>query len=358
MKRLYSFLFIFLSFLSINELLAGNKSGKIFMYARLSGANEVPAVTTTGKGLVTFSLDEDYKTLSINGVFDKLSGAVTACHFHIGFPGSNGSVTVNLFSLVKGNQIEGKITVTKALLAAISNLSIYINVHTAANSSGEIRGQVFPESDLHFNALLSSANEVPTNTSTALGLGSFVLNYSGNKLEYKVQVTGLTGAIRAAHLHTGKAGKNGLVVIPLSFSGTTLSGTADITPALVDSLLNNKIYVNVHTVANAGGEIRGQLTFSGLYTFDVEGSGANEVPAKVSPGKALGIGVMNGTLDTLTYSVLYDSIVPTVAHFHAAPAGVNGSVIIPFTVVPGSSFLSGRVAVDATNLAKIFKGEV
>lgn len=358
MKKLYSFLLFTLCFVAFNDLFAGNKDGKILMYARLSGANEVPAVATKAKGLVTFMLSEDYKTMTINGVFDSLSGPVTACHFHTGFAGVNGPVTLNLFNLVKGNRIEGKVTVTKTLLAAIGNLGVYFNVHTAANPGGEIRGQVFTETDLHFAAQMVGANEVPAVTSTGQGLGSFVLNYSATKLEYKVLVAGLSGPITVAHFHYGAVDKTGPVVYPLTFTGNATAGTLDISPAFRDSLLSGKVYINVHTAANPGGEIRGQLVIPSFVAFDVEAAGANEVPAKVSPGDALAVGWVNGSLDTLNYLVMYDSLTPTVGHFHTGAAGVNGPVIIPFTLVAGSKFITGRTAIQPDTLAKILKGEI
>lgn len=358
MKKLYLFLFISLFTFSLTNLFAGNKDGKILMYARLSGANEVPAVATKAKGLVTFMLSEDYKTITINGVFDSLSGPVTACHFHTGFAGTNGPVTLNLFNFVKGNRIEGTITVTKTLLAAIGSLGVYFNVHTAANPGGEIRGQVFTETDLHFAGQLTGAKEVPAVISTGQGLGSFVLNYSATKLEYKVLVSGLSGPITVAHFHYGAADKTGPVVYPLTFTGNATAGTLDISAAFRDSLLAGKVYINVHTAANPGGEIRGQLGVNSLVAFDVEGLGANEVPAKVSAGDALAVGWMNASLDTLSYIVMYDSLTPTVGHFHTGAAGVNGPVIIPFTFTAGSKFITGRTAIQPDTLSKILKGEI
>lgn len=358
MKNYYILVLLLCTGFTSIQLLAGNKTGKILMYARLSGANEVPAVATQGKGLVTFMLEEDYKTMSIYGVFDSLSGPVTACHFHTGVIGVSGPVTLNLGNLIKGNRIEGKITVPKALLAAIFNLNVYINVHTAANPSGEIRGQVLTETDLHFAGQLLGDNEVPAVNTTGVGLGSFVLNYNATKLDYKVLAAGLSGPITAAHFHYGVPGVSGPVAIPLAFTGNSTSGTVDITPAFRDSLLAGKVYINVHTAAHPAGEIRAQLTFNSFVTFDVDASAANEVPAKTSPGDALAIGWMNGTLDTLSYIAMYDSLTPTLGHFHAGAAGANGPVVIPFTLNANAPFITGRAAIQPDTLAKILKGDI
>ncbi|MEP7321010.1 MAG: CHRD domain-containing protein [Saprospiraceae bacterium] len=359
MKKRYFFLFIALFVTLVNVLNAGNKDGRILMYARLSANQEVPAITNSkAKGLVTFTLQEDYKTLTILGVFDSLSGPVINCHFHLGFFGANGGIVLNLLPLVKGNLISGNITLTKEILTAINSTAIYINVHTSANPNGEMRGQVLIENDILFAGVMHGSDEVPAVTTSALGLGSFVLSGSETKLEYKVLVTGLSGPIIGAHLHYGEAGKAGPIAYPLSFSGNLLTGTLDVNSAFVDSLFNDLVYVNVHTTANPNGEIRSTLGFVDQVAFDVLANGAGETSPTNSRGKALAIGWLDPVLDTLNYLVLYDSIVPNAGHFHIGAKGVDGGIIIPFTPLVGTPAFIGRAAVKPDTLSKIIKGEV
>lgn len=359
MKKSYFFLFITLFISLVNVLNAGNKDGRILMFARLSANQEVPAITNSkAKGVVTFTLQEDYKTLTILGVFDSLSGPVTNCHFHLGFFGVGGNVVLNLLPLVKGNLISGNVSLTKDILTAINSTAIYINVHTAANPNGEMRGQVLIENDILFAGVMHGSDEVPAVTSSALGLGSFVLSGSETKLEYKVLVTGLSGPIIGAHLHYGEAGKAGPIAYPLSFSGNTLMGTIDVNSAFVDSLFNDLVYVNVHTTANPNGEIRSTLGFVDQVAFDVLANGAGETSPTNSRGKALAIGWLDPILDTLNYLVLYDSIVPNAGHFHIGAKGVDGGIIIPFTSLVGTPAFIGRVAIKPDTLSKIIKGEV
>ena len=356
MKKFDLFSFILISLFSINSLFAANKDGRIMMYARLSAAQEVPAVNTKAKGLVTFTLEEDYKTLTIYGVFDSLSGPVTNCHFHTGGFGVNGGVVLNLLPLVKGNQISGQVTVTKAILAAINGYGIYINVHTAANPNGEMRGQINYENDLHFIAVMTGANEVPAVTTAGLGLASVILSQS--KLEYKILVTGLSGPITAAHIHFGVAGKAGNIAYPLTFSGNSLIGTLDVNGNFIDSLYSTRTYVNVHTAANPNGEIRAQIGFATQVAFDAYATGANEVPATTSTGKALAIGWMSPELDSMNYLAIFDSIVPTNAHFHTGIAGANGGVIYTFTPIVGVNGYMGRVGIKPDTLSKILRGGI
>ncbi|MFA6265242.1 MAG: CHRD domain-containing protein [Pseudolabrys sp.] len=111
--------------------------------ASLSPASEVPPTTSTGKGSVTATFDTDSKMLTYKGTYSDLTGPATAAHFHIGETGKNGGVAVPIFAGDKaGSPFEGKATLTDAQAADLLAGKMYVNVHTAANKGGEIRGQV------------------------------------------------------------------------------------------------------------------------------------------------------------------------------------------------------------------------
>ena len=163
---------------------------------------------------------------------------------------------------------------TVALAESLSSGRIYVNFHTAANPSGEIRGQLDLATGIGFNVALDGAQEGPTNTSTARGSGFAILNGERKDLRYRFTYQGLSGALTAGgHFHTGARTRTGPVVKGIALSGDPASATVEnnwassaatqpMTDALVDSLLAGKIYVNFHTATNPGGEIRGQLDFA------------------------------------------------------------------------------------------------
>jgi hypothetical protein len=113
-----------------------------------------------------------------------------------------------------------------------------------------------------YHAVLNAKSEVPPTTST--GTGTFVasLDTSSKVLTYTLTFDGLTGPATAAHIHGPAAkGANAGVVVPLG-SGAPVSpvnGTATLTPEQISDMRAGKYYVNVHTEANKGGEIRGQV---------------------------------------------------------------------------------------------------
>jgi hypothetical protein len=86
------------------------------------------------------------------------------------------------------------------------------------------------------------------------------LDKGTNVLKYKVTYSGLSGPATAAHFHgPAVAGANAGVVVPFTSPATPIEGTATLTPAQAADLMAGKWYANVHTAANPGGEIRGQM---------------------------------------------------------------------------------------------------
>jgi len=106
---------------------------------------------------------------------------------------------------------------------------------------------------------LSASNEVPPNSSSGTGTGKVELD--GNVVKWTVTYSGMTGPVTAGHFHgPAPAGSNAGVVVP--FAGPLASpivGSATLTPAQVDQLKAGLWYINLHTAANPGGEIRGQV---------------------------------------------------------------------------------------------------
>jgi hypothetical protein len=126
-----------------------------------------------------------------------------------------------------------------------------------------------------FRAILNGQNEVPPVTTSATGLATFavIVDVTGKRITYTLEATNITG-ITAAHIHSGAAGTSGPVVVTLfstdpptgSVNGQFATGNIradDVQGMWLEELLNKMrdgtVYVNVHTTANPGGEIRGQV---------------------------------------------------------------------------------------------------
>jgi len=111
-----------------------------------------------------------------------------------------------------------------------------------------------------FTATLSGAAEVPANTAVGTGSLEAKLDKSTNQLTWSMTFIGLTGPATMAHFHgPAMPGANAGVAVPFPSAVSPVEGKATLTPAQAADLLAGKWYANVHTAANPGGEIRGQL---------------------------------------------------------------------------------------------------
>ena len=118
------------------------RADQINFKADLNGASEVPPVTSAGKGTATAALDTAAKTLTWTVTYSGLSGPATAGHIHgPAAPGANAGVLVP-FSGGLTSPIKGSATLTDAQISDLEAGRTYINLHTADNKGGEIRGQL------------------------------------------------------------------------------------------------------------------------------------------------------------------------------------------------------------------------
>lgn len=106
---------------------------------------------------------------------------------------------------------------------------------------------------------LAGDQEVPAVTTAAKGSGTVMI---GDDMSVKGTVTTTGVAGTAAHIHMGAAGKNGPVIVPMTKSGDngwTFAPDAKLNADQMKAFKAGDLYINVHSAANPGGEIRGQL---------------------------------------------------------------------------------------------------
>lgn len=112
-------------------------------------------------------------------------------------------------------------------------------------------------------ATLSSAQEVPPNPSAGTGTATMTFNQATKQLTWNVTYGGLTGPATMAHFHGPAApGANAGVAVPIGAAGMSspATGSATLNDAQAADLLAGRYYVNIHSAAHPGGEIRGQVT--------------------------------------------------------------------------------------------------
>jgi len=177
-----------------------------------------------------------------------------------------------------------------------------------------------------YRADLSGLNEVPPNASTATGVAHIVIDTSANTLRYHVSYSGLSGAETGAHIHGfAPVGVNGGVVHGLP-AGQPKVGTWTYAEPDEANILAGLTYVNIHTTAFPGGEIRGQVVPDPTVELVAVMEGAQEVPPNASPGLGIGFFTIDTAANLLSYDIRYAGLSggETAAHIHGpAPVGVN-----------------------------------
>ncbi len=260
----------------------GNGGAHTLKAVVLSGPQEVPAVSTTATGDATLEVDANHTQISVTLNVSGLSN-ITEAHVHVGPPQQDGDIIFVLSSgsftspltrtLTSADLVPspgaGINTFSDAVNAVIDGKT-YVNVHTLAHSGGEIRGQVGP---VPLKASLNGTQETPPVSTSATGTMTLKFNDDQSSFTLTLKTYGLMNATDA-HIHVGAIGVPGPIIFSLA-SGSVPSTlhltvtSTDLTQQpgsginnfndAVDAMLSGNTYVNVHTVAHSGGEIRGQI---------------------------------------------------------------------------------------------------
>jgi hypothetical protein len=128
--------------LVVVALAAARPTSEIMVGAKLTALQEIPKqVVKDTKAKGSFTADIVGKKLTWKLTFSGLTGPATAAHIHLGAMGKSGNVLVPLCTPCKSGA-HGTATVSPMIVREIQKHLTYVNVHTAKNPNGEIRGQV------------------------------------------------------------------------------------------------------------------------------------------------------------------------------------------------------------------------
>ena len=304
------------------------------IFTELSGEQRVPVVDTLAEGLVALTLDEAGALVTIHANTSRIDDANNA-HLHGAYAGANGGVEVGLTQ--DGGDPSHWFTEEAALTAvqldALLAGATYVNVHSPANPGGEIRGQVIPEGIIFAFGRLSGDQRVPVVNTAATGTFAVTANPAAGTLVAHANTSGVVDPT-VAHIHDGYAGTNGGVAVPLVLDPTDDSHWSAIdAPVTADQLValrSGRYYLNVHTLLNGGGEIRGQLAPSPVEVLYTNLSGDQEIPATGSAASAIAATTVD--LETGSVTIHMNATgadLATASHIHLAYAGQNGDVLIP-----------------------------
>jgi hypothetical protein len=246
-------------------LLPISAGAQTYFTAALDGGQEVPPVTTTGSGFGRVTLNAAETQILVSVYYATSNGTVTMGHIH--GPATAGVNAPVLFNLAPSSGVNSGQVVASTFAvnaAQVSDLKAgrwYFNIHSSANPGGEIRGQIRP--DTPWTARLDSQQEVPPNASSATGSGVVSISPDESRILVSLEWDGLSGPATLGHIHQAPAGTNGGVAFNLAPPAAAAGAVVDLqflpTPQQMANGKANGWYFNLHTAANPGGEIRGQI---------------------------------------------------------------------------------------------------
>ena len=246
---------------------ARTQAAAIGVTAPMTAAQETPTPTgdvANARGSFTATLTRTATGASMQWelTFCVLTGPATAAHVHIAPRGDPGPVVVPLCGPCT-SPASGTTNITTAVLDAIHNGTAYANVHTGRNRAGEIRGQIGVTASVRTS--LSARQSVPRpkgNVRRASGAFTATVTKEGasGTIAWRLTFKRLTGRATAAHIHLGRRGKAGRVIVSLCGPCRNGSrGKATVQASVLNALETGGTYVNIHTRRNKAGEIRGQI---------------------------------------------------------------------------------------------------
>ncbi|PHI36216.1 hypothetical protein CBQ28_15595, partial [Pseudoalteromonas sp. GCY] len=286
----------------------------------LSGKQEVPMNTSMQTASATVELDENLMQFRATLDYSNVEG-FSAAHIHDGDLGANGDVAF-AFEASDDNKVSIPITdLSEDLIEDMLDGDWYINLHTEAFPNGELRAQIVPDTVSVITFKLDGSQQVPMNESSATGYGYASYDSADGELYLRAVTMGVDDAT-AAHIHTGRIGMNGDVLVVLEQDDEVMTDwvTPDdtmIDEATLNVLLSGGHYVNVHTPEQPNGEIRGQILTDNyaVATFDL--SGKQEVPAVATMASGDGYALVNTDNYEVELRVVTSGVEDaTAAHIH------------------------------------------
>lgn len=216
-----------------------------------------------------------------------------------------------------------------------------------------------------YTVQLSGSQEVPMVMTDSSATATIEIDESLPAFRVTLDASMVEGAT-AAHVHAGSIGINGAVAFGLTSNndGLFTLDTSQLTAGSLNALLSGQWYLNVHTPANPGGEVRGQIVpdTTAVVTFGL--SGLQEIPQVTSEAIGYGYALFNTLNNGVTLNVVTNGVNDaTMAHIHTGFAGVNGPVFaalsLDATALAADAYVwstGGEIELDDTTAELLLSG--
>lgn len=217
-----------------------------------AGGQEIPSVQSSYTAHASFVVSSD----GMQGIYHVVTNATpTNVLLERAIASMPGQIVYPLMPV--GSTVDGTLTLASGDPDDFKAGHFFVNIQTAQNPTGELRGQVIPPGATLYTGLLLGANEVPPISTQANGGAQFVLSADQTTLSYEIDVNGIIPT--GADMDNGIKGKDGPMLFQLTLNQSGALGSVMLPAADLSMLQSGATYVNVHTASNPGGEVRAQL---------------------------------------------------------------------------------------------------
>lgn len=223
-------------------------------------------------------------------------------------------------------------------------LGVALGVAACGGNGGGSGSAVSPSATTK-TVSLTGAQENPAVTTAAVGNGFISVDEQSGAVSGTITTFGVAGTV--AHIHEGPVGVNAPIIVELTQVQPgvwQVPEGATLTASQVASFKAGNLYVNVHSAANPGGEIRAQI---GRMVFFATLTGNQEVPASGSSASGSGRWVFDPDTKVISGSETVTGMTATASHFHIAAPGASAGVAIGFTGGPTIWTLAPTTLTDA-----------
>ncbi|MDH3890273.1 MAG: CHRD domain-containing protein [candidate division Zixibacteria bacterium] len=279
-------------------------------------------------GVFTGELNASATELSFTVTHDVSN--VSDGHIHLGAPGAVGPIRFVFSGLTSPINETWMLTAADVINFLAGDL--YVNLHTTANPSGEIRGQLVA-GEIVFTLGLDEAQADGGNGTGSSATGFCVATLNSDTKELTVYCEHDVAGPNDAHIHLGAPGVSGPIVKAFTSPVSPIFETFLCDDADYDAILASSTYINIHSASFPAGEIRGQIDLDADFevTFGLDESEADACGGTGSPATGSSTVTLKPGGKELTVSLTHDVAGAVDGHIHLAPECVNGAVQFGFT---------------------------
>ncbi|MGB5139392.1 MAG: CHRD domain-containing protein, partial [Candidatus Zixiibacteriota bacterium] len=212
----------------------------------------------TGSSAVGFSigtLSADLKTLTLHTEHD-VASPVDA-HVHFGAPNVGGPIRYGFATFTSpSNEV---MPLTAANVTELLDGNLYVNIHSTAFPSGEIRGQFVLEQPITYNLGLDESQAAACAGTGSAATGTCTASLKPGGREVTIDLTHNVASPIDGHVHRGAICVTGPIIFGFSSFASPIKETWYLTVADITDMLQEELYVNVHSTPFPSEEIRGQI---------------------------------------------------------------------------------------------------